>query len=321
MPGLFASTLRPVILAAGRGDVVRRAAQRLPVTRRVVRRFVPGETIESALDSVAALRSSGRFVSVDYLGEDVTDIDTADGVVQTYRDLIEGLGRLDDGRGVVRPLEVSVKLSALGQTLGRDGHKIARENAWSICDAARRAGVWVTVDAENHTTTESTLSIVRDLRAEFPWLGVALQAYLRRTLGDCKEFAASGARVRLCKGAYDEPASVAYREAAEVTHSYVECLRVLMGGTGYPMVASHDPAVIGAVPAMARESGRGMADFEFQMLYGIRDGEQRRLAGTGHCVRVYLPFGTQWYGYFMRRLAERPANLAFFVRALARRGH
>lgn len=255
MPGLFASTLRPVILAAGRGDVVRRAAQRLPVTRRVVRRFVPGETIESALDSVAALRSSGRFVSVDYLGEDVTDIDTADAVVQTYRDLIEGLGRLDDGRGVVRPLEVSVKLSALGQTLGRDGHKIARENAWSICDAARRAGVWVTVDAENHTTTESTLSIVRDLRAEFPWLGVALQAYLRRTLGDCKEFAASGARVWLCKGAYDEPASVAYREAAEVTHSYVECLRVLMGGTGYPMVASHDPAVIGAVPAMARESG------------------------------------------------------------------
>ncbi|ASW89497.1 proline dehydrogenase family protein [Mycobacterium marseillense] len=320
MAGLFASAVRPVILAAGRGDVVRHAAQRLPVTRRVVRRFVPGETIESALNSVAALRSSGRFVSVDHLGEDVTDIDSADAAVQAYLDLIDGLGRLDAGGGVVRPLEVSVKLSALGQTLGRDGHKIARENAWSICDAARRAGVWVTVDAENHTTTESTLSIVRDLRAEFPWLGVALQAYLRRTLGDCTEFAASGVRVRLCKGAYDEPASVAYRAAAEVTHSYLECLRVLMGGTGYPMVASHDPAVIDAVPAMARESGRGMADFEYQMLYGIRDGEQRRLAGTGHYVRVYLPYGTQWYGYFMRRLAERPANLAFFLRALTRRG-
>lgn len=321
MAGLFASTLRPVILAAGRGDAVRRAAQRLPVTRRVVRRFVPGETIESALDAVAALRSSGRFVSVDYLGEDVTDTDTADAAVQIYLDLIDRLGRLDAGDGVVRPLEVSVKLSALGQSLGRDGHKIARENAWSICDAARRADVWVTVDAENHTTTESTLSIVRDLRAEFGWLGVALQAYLRRTLDDCEEFAASGARVRLCKGAYAEPAPVAYREATEVTQSYVECLRVLMGGTGYPMVASHDSAVIDAVPAMVRESGRGVADFEYQMLYGIRDGEQRRLAGEGSHVRAYLPFGAQWYGYFMRRLAERPANLTFFLRALAQRGH
>lgn len=321
MAALFASTLRPVILAAGSADVVHRTAQRLPLTRRVVHRFVPGETIDSALDSVAALRSSSRFVSADYLGEDVTDTDTADAAVQTYLDLIDGLGRLDAGGGVVRPLEVSIKLSALGQTLGRDGHKIARENAWSICDAARRARVWVTVDAENHTTTESTLSIVRDLRAEFPWLGVALQAYLRRTLGDCEAFAASGARVRLCKGAYDEPASVAYRAAAEVTHSYLECLRLLMSGSGYPMVASHDPAVIDAVPPMARESGRGMADFEYQMLYGIRDGEQRHLAEAGHYVRVYLPFGTQWYGYFMRRLAERPANLTFFLRALARRGH
>lgn len=316
MAGVFATTLRPVILAAARGDAVRRGAQRLPITRRVVRRFVPGETVESALNGVAALRSSGRFVSVDYLGEDVLSADDADAAVRTYVDLIDGLGRLDAGGGVVRPLEVSIKLSALGQTLGRDGHKIARENAWSICDAAGRAGVWVTVDAENHTTTESTLSIVRDLRAEFPWLGVALQAYLRRTPGDCEEFAAAGARVRLCKGAYDEPASVAYREAAEVTEAYLACLRALMAGTGYPMVASHDPAVIDAASAIARESGRGAGAFEYQMLYGIRDDEQRRLTGAGNQVRVYLPFGTQWYGYFMRRLAERPANLAFFLRAL-----
>lgn len=319
MPGVFASTLRPAILAAARGDVVRRAAQRLPVTRRVVRRFVPGETIEPALNGVAALRSSGRLVSVDYLGEDVLSADDADAAVQAYLELIDGLGRLDAGGDVVRPLEVSIKLSALGQTLGRDGHKIARENAWSICDAARRAGVWVTVDAENHTTTESTLSIVRDLRAEFPWLGVALQAYLRRTPGDCEEFAASGARVRLCKGAYDEPASVAYRGRAEVAEAYLACLRVLMTGTGYPMVASHDPAVINAAGAIARESGRGAGEFEYQMLYGIRDDEQRRLTGAGNHVRVYLPFGTQWYGYFMRRLAERPANLTFFLRALVGR--
>lgn len=316
MAGLFATTLRPAILAASRREGLRRTAERLTVTRKVVRRFVPGETTDSVLNSVAVLRDSGRFVSIDYLGEDVANADDADAVVRTYLDLIERLGGSGDFAGV-RPLEVSVKLSALGQSLERDGHKIARENAWSICDAAQRAGVWVAVDAENHTTTDSTLRIVRDLRAEFPWLGLVLQAYLRRTLDDCEEFAASGARVRLCKGAYDEPASLAYREPAEVTDSYLACLRVLMAGSGYPMVATHDPEIIAAVPDMVRESGRRGGEFEYQMLYGIRDDEQRRLAAAGGRVRVYVPFGTQWYGYFMRRLAERPANVTFFLRALA----
>ncbi|MEM6105664.1 proline dehydrogenase family protein [Mycobacterium sp. 050272] len=321
MAGVFATTLRPAIMAASRRTGLRRAAEGLPVTRKVVHRFVPGETIDSALNSVVALRSSSRLVSIDYLGEDVCNADGADAAVRVYLDLIERLGRLDSAGERIRPLEVSVKLSALGQSLVRDGEKVARENAWSICDAAQRAGVWVTVDAENHTTTDSTLSIVRELRTEFPWLGTVLQAYLKRTLGDCREFAASGARIRLCKGAYDEPVAVAYRARDEVTDSYLACLRVLMAGSGYPMVASHDPAIIAAVPALLRESGRGTDEFEYQMLYGIRDDEQRRLADAGHHVRVYVPFGTQWYGYFMRRLAERPANLTFFLRALAQRGH
>jgi proline dehydrogenase len=316
MAGLFANTLRPAIMAAGRREGLRRAAQRMPVTRKVVGRFVPGETVDSVLKSAALLRDSGRYVSIDYLGEDVTDSDDADAAVRVYLDLIDSLGRFPAGAGVP-PMEVSVKLSALGQSLGRDGAKIARENAWSICSAAERVGVWVTVDAENHTTTDSTLAIVRDLRSEFAWLGTVLQAYLRRTLDDCSEFAASGARIRLCKGAYDEPASVAHRDRDAVTDSYLRCLQVLMAGSGYPMVASHDPSVISAVPSLVRESGRSARDFEYQMLYGIRDGEQRRLADAGNQVRVYVPFGTQWYGYFMRRLAERPANLAFFLRALA----
>ena len=219
----------------------------------------------------------------------------------------------------MRPLEVSLKLSALGQALPRDGEKIALENAHAICTAAKRAGVWVTVDAEDHTTTDSTLSIVRELRADFDWLGTVLQAYLRRTHADCSEFAASGARIRLCKGAYDEPASVAYRDRDDVTDSYLRCLRVLMAGTGYPMIASHDPVVIDAVRDLARETGRRIGDFEYQMLYGIRDPEQRRLAAAGDTVRVYVPFGTQWYGYLVRRLAERPANLTFFLRALVAR--
>ena len=142
---------------------------------------------------------------------------------------------------------------------------------------------------------------------------------MKRTVADCEEFAASGARIRLCKGAYDEPAAVAYRDDHDVTDSYLRCLDVLMTGSGYPMVASHDPVVIAAAGEMATETGRGMGGFEYQMLYGIRDPEQRRLAEEGNPVRVYVPFGSQWYGYLVRRMAERPANLTFFLRALMER--
>ena len=320
MTGLFATTARPAILATSRSQRLRNTAERWPITRRVVHRFVPGESLDDVMGSIEALRESGRMVSIDYLGEDVTDADTANSTADAYLKLLDALGRrLDAAPEGVRPLEVSLKLSALGQALPRDGEKIALENAHAICTAAKRAGVWVTVDAEDHTTTDSTLSIVRELRADFDWLGTVLQAYLRRTHADCSEFAASGARIRLCKGAYDEPASVAYRDRDDVTDSYLRCLRVLMAGTGYPMIASHDPVVIEAVRDLARETGRRIGDFEYQMLYGIRDPEQRRLAAAGDTVRVYVPFGTQWYGYLVRRLAERPANLTFFLRALVAR--
>jgi proline dehydrogenase len=321
MNELFHRVARPAILAASRREGLRRTAERLPLTRDVVHRFVPGETVADAMNAVEQLRYSGRLVSIDYLGEDVTDVDTATATVDAYLELLDALGTHDEPVSKVRPLEVSVKLSALGQALPRDGEKIALENAHTICERAQRLGVWVTVDAEDHTTTDSTLSIVRDLRTEFEWLGTVLQANLKRTEGDCREFAVSGARIRLCKGAYDEPGSVAYRTGEDVTESYLRCLQVLMAGSGYPMVASHDPQIIEAVPALARETGRGVDDFEYQMLYGIRDAEQRRLADEDNNVRVYLPFGTQWYGYFVRRLAERPANLTFFLRALAERRH
>jgi proline dehydrogenase len=315
----FQRVARPAILAAARSDGLRRTAERMPITRNVVHRFVPGETVDDALTSVAALRNSHRFVSIDYLGEDVADTDTADATVHAYLALLDALGARRETADGPKQLEVSLKLSALGQSLPRDGEKIALENAHAICARARDVGAWVTVDAEDHTTTDSTLSIVRELRGDFPWLATVLQAYLKRTVGDCEEFAGSAARIRLCKGAYDEPGSVAYRTGDEVTDAYLRCLRVLMAGNGYPMVASHDPVVIDAVPALVREFGRGVDDFEYQMLYGIRDAEQRRLTDEGNHVRVYVPFGTQWYGYFVRRIAERPANLTFFLRALAER--
>ncbi len=316
----FDTLARPVILAASRATRLQRAVERLPVTRRVVRRFVPGETIEAVLAAVADLRASRRLVSIDHLGEDVTDLAAADANVAAYLRLLDGLAARAEGVvDGIAPLEVSLKLSALGQALGRDGERVAYENAHTICGRADEHGVWVTVDAEDHTTADARLAIVAKLRADFDSVGTVVQAYLHRSEADCRELAGAGARVRLCKGAYDEPASVAYRGRDEVTTNYLRCLRVLIDGSGYPMVASHDPAVLDAVPGLLRESDRGTGDFEYQMLYGIRADEQQRLADAGNTVRVYVPYGTQWYGYFIRRLAERPANLTFFLRALAGR--
>ena len=324
MASAFETLARPAILAASRATRLQRAVERLPVTRRVVRRFVPGETIEAVLGAVADLRATRRLVSIDHLGEDVTDLAAAEANVAAYLRLLDGLAGRGEGVGDgvgdgIAPLEVSLKLSALGQALGRDGERVAYENAHTICGRADAHGVWVTVDAEDHTTTDARLAIVAKLRADFDSVGTVIQAYLHRSEADCRELADAGARVRLCKGAYDEPASVAYRGRDEVTAHYLRCLRVLIDGPGYPMVASHDPAVLDAVPALLRESGRGADDFEYQMLYGIRTDEQQRLADDGNTVRVYVPYGTQWYGYFIRRLAERPANLTFFLRALAGR--
>jgi proline dehydrogenase len=172
---------------------------------------------------------------------------------------------------------------------------------------------------EDHTTTDSTLEILAELRKDHPSTGAVLQAYLRRTEGDCRELAGAGSRVRLCKGAYAEPESVAFQSALDVDKSYVRCLNILMSGEGYPMVATHDPRLIAIAEDRARWFDRGTDEYEFQMLYGVRPEEQARLAGEGHTVRVYVPYGDQWYGYLMRRLAERPANLAFFGRALATR--
>lgn len=315
-PGLLSNPLRPAILVAARSGRVKSAVTRAPVTKSIVRRFVAGETLADAMAAASTLLIAGRSVSLDYLGEDTLDAGQARDTVVAYLELLAELGRLPQaGADGVRPLEVSVKLSALGQGLPVDGDKIALDHARTICAAAYGHGVWVTVDAEDHTRTDSTLSIVRELRVDFPWLGTVLQAYLRRTADDCREFAGAGSRIRLCKGAYREPESVAFQSRADVDASYARCLAVLMRGGGYPMVATHDPSLIDSVDGLLEETGRGAGDFEHQMLFGIRDLEQARLVDAGRRVRVYVPYGGQWYGYFMRRLAERPSNLKFFLRS------
>jgi proline dehydrogenase len=206
----------------------------------------------------------------------------------------------------------------VGQALPEDGEKIALEHARTICAKARGVGATVTLDMEDHTTTDSTLEILRQLRLDFPETGAVLQAYLHRTEADCRDLAYAGSRVRLCKGAYDEPPGVAYQRRIDVNRSYVRCMNVLLHGGGYPMFATHDPQLIDVISRRAEALGK--STFEFQMLYGVRPDEQRRMVAVGHTVRVYLPYGSEWYGYLMRRLAERPANLAFFARALLSRG-
>jgi proline dehydrogenase len=307
--------LRSALVAASRSPGCRSLVERTRVLRPIVDRFVAGAGVDDAM-RVARTIAADRLVSLDHLGEDTLDRAQAARTVEAYRTALRCLGEV----GLAARVEVSVKLSALGHALPADGDKIALENTRRICAAAAEVGTMVTVDMEDHTTTDSTLMLVRALRADFPATGTVLQTYLKRTPGDCADFAGPGSRIRLCKGAYNEPASVAYRDRPEVDASYVRCLRILMEGRGYPMVATHDTRLIGIAGALAGQAGRGRDDYEFQMLYGVRPQIQDQLARRGLRVRVYVPYGVEWYPYFMRRLAERPANVAFFLQALARRG-
>ncbi|GIE97831.1 proline dehydrogenase family protein [Paractinoplanes rishiriensis] len=302
--------LRSVILAAAGSSRLGRLVSGNSVSKGLAARFVAGDGVEDALTVARTLIDDGLTVTCQHLGAETTNAEQARAVRDEYVTL---LGRLK-GAGLTPATEVSIKLSALGQ---RFDDKLAYEYAESVCAAATEAGTAVTLDAEDHTTTDSTLEILAGLRKDHPETGAVLQAYLRRTEGDCRELAAAGSRVRLCKGAYAEPESVAYQSALDVDKSFVRCLNILMSGSGYPMVATHDPRLIAIAEDRARWFDRSAEEYEFQMLYGMRTEEQARLAAAGNVVRVYLPYGEQWYGYLMRRLAERPATAALLGRALA----
>lgn len=306
------SLLRQPILLLSRSDRVKSLVSTLPVSAGIVTSYVPGETTASAVAATARLAEEGLRTTLDHLGEDTVDAEQADATVEAYLELLRELA----ASGLTPGAEISVKLSAIGQALPENGPKIALENARTICRAARNAGTTVTLDMEDHTTTDSTLAILRELRKDFPETGAVLQAYLRRTEADCRALAYEGSRVRLCKGAYREPETVAFQDRLEVDKSYVRCLKVLLAGQGYPMIATHDPRMVEIASSLASRYGRRPGSYEFQMLYGIRPEEQRRLASAGETMRVYVPYGAQWYGYLMRRLAERPQNLSFFARSL-----
>jgi len=283
-------------------------------TKRVVDRFVAGENLDQAMTAVAELAGRGIAVTLDHLGEGVTSESGALASRDAYLRALDALG----SRGYATRAEVSVKLSAFGQELP-GGHDLALANVTPVVEAAAAIGTTVTLDMEDAHSVDSTLAILHTLRAKHPSTGAVLQSYLHRTPDDAKALATAGSRVRLVKGAYREDPAVALQSKSDVDRAYRECLEILMRGDGYPMIGSHDPAMIDYAKELAQETNRARDSYEFQMLYGIRVPEQNRLAADGYLVRAYVPFGSDWYGYFMRRLAERPANVLFFLRALTSR--
>src|ERR1700761_2939714 len=312
--------LRKALMAAAASERVRDVVTGAPGARGIVDRYVAGESSEDAVAVARTLRADGLLVTLDYLGEETTDAQRAAATAAQYVHLLGKLAAegLTEGGAV----EVSVKPTAVGLLLGTEGQpgpnslgeRVATEHLERIAVAARDAGTTMTIDAEDHRSTDAGLRIAGSLRSRFPAVGTVLQAALRRTEADVRELAGPATRVRLCKGAYAEPATEAFDTRHDVDKSFARCLRVLMTGPGYPMIATHDPRLI----AITRSLGlaRSADSFEYQMLHGVRPDEQRRLAASGAKVRVYVPYGGDWYRYLVRRLAERPANLALFLRSL-----
>ena len=310
--GAIEGAMRSALLALSHRRWIGRVATRLPFTRPMVARFVAGETFEAARPALERIRSAGFRTTVDLLGESVTSAAAATAAADAY---IAALPALRDAGLEVN---VSLKLSQMGLALGRD---LARANVARILERAAELEGFVRIDMEDHTKTDATLDLWRSLRPAMGGrgdVGVVIQSALRRSEADVAALIAAGARVRLCKGAYKEPHQVAYPDKADVDAAYVRLMERLLVDGSFPALATHDDRIIERATAFARAHDIAPERFEFQMLFGVRRDLQERLARDGWTVRVYVPFGGQWYPYFMRRLAERPANVLFLVRSLLR---
>jgi len=314
--------LQQTFLALSRARWAQGAIASLPVSRQMARRFVAGETLEHAITVAKGLNSRKLNVTLDFLGESVTGIRETVAASDEYVHALDAI----EASGV--RANVSIKLTQFGLDLDQ---AICVDNVRRVLERAKQIHSFVRVDMEGTPHTERTLEVVRQLRAEFDNIGTVLQAYLYRTETDLTQLAHEGTRIRLCKGAYQEGPAVAFPVKADVDANYVKLSRLLLDrsanaqrddyGRVPPLVAlaTHDEAMIAAAKAYAQERGIGRDQFEFQMLYGIRRETQDKLATEGYAVRIYVPYGTSWYPYFMRRLAERPANVWFFARSLLSR--
>ncbi len=301
--------LRDVFLALSTNTLVRNFVVGFPLSRRVSRRFVAGETLEEAIDVVKKLNAQNIQVTFDQLGESVTNETEARAAKDGY------LRALDAIAATQTPTQVSLKLSQMGLDLSAD---VCLDNVRQIVGKAKQIGTMVTIDMEDSKYTQATLNIFKTLREEFDNVGIVIQAYLYRSEEDVKALIGIDATVRLCKGAYKEPAEVAFPQKKDVDANYIKLAQMFLqpngaSGGAYLQLASHDEKIIRWARQYTAERKIDRTRFEFQMLYGIRNDLQRQLAADGYTMRVYVPYGTHWYPYFMRRLAERPANVVFLV--------
>ena len=272
------------------------------------RRFIAGETVEEAIDAARSVQAQGLHLTLDYLGESVRTLDEATAATREYVRLLDVIV----SSGIER--NISLKLTQLGAGVDR---ATCVDNLRRIVEPAGRHGFFVRIDMENSPWTQLTVEIFETLwQQQYRNLGIALQAALHRTENDVRRMNELGARVRLVKGAYKEPETVAYQDKTEVDAAFVRLMHLLLDHGTYPAIATHDPSMLDATCAYARARGLANDRFEFQMLYGIRRDLQASLAASGHPVRLYIPFGREWFPYFMRRLGERPANLGFVVRGI-----
>ncbi|HET6973265.1 MAG TPA: proline dehydrogenase family protein [Pyrinomonadaceae bacterium] len=286
-------------------------ATRFGFFKKLTTRFVAGDSIDEVIPFIRQLNSENCTASFDHLNESVGSAAEAEGEVAEYLNI---LAKIDESR--IRS-NVSIKLTQFG--LGLDP-ELAYRNARRIVEEAQRRGNFVRVDMEGSDVTQVTIDIFKRLRAEFGLndVGIVLQSYLYRTYADAQELVKLPARIRICKGAYSEPAEVAFPDKKDVDANYVKVMQLLLGSGTYHGIATHDPKMIDATIDFVKREGIGKEKFEFQMLYGIRRDLQRQLARDGYNVRIYVPYGKHWYPYFMRRLAERPANVWFVLKNLAK---
>ncbi len=297
--------LRSLILYLSRQRAVRTRVETSAIARRFSSRFVAGHTLEEAIIVGARAKAEGISVTLDYLGENVKTLEEAGACLDMYMRMLSAM------RSASLEPNVSVKLTQFGLDLSGAG---CEENAGTLVRAAASMEGFVRFDMEGSAYTERTLGLVRRLHKKYSACGTVIQAYLRRSAADIAVLEAERIRVRLCKGAYLEHEKVAFTAKIEVDSNYLEFARNLLLAGEYPAIATHDVRIINAVEAFCAENGIDRSRFEFQMLYGIRRDLQRRLVSEGYRLRLYVPFGDAWYPYFMRRLAERPANLWFFLK-------
>ena len=301
--------LRRLLLYMARQPGLRRWVESGAATRRLAKRFIAGSTLDEALVVCRTLKSDGITATLDYLGENVTSSKQAEG----SRDMALRTLRALQADGL-EP-NISIKLSQFGLDISTE---VCEGNVSPVVELAAAIGGFVRIDTESSAYTERTISLVTRLHSRYAQCGTVMQAYLRRTADDVGALIAQRVRVRLCKGAYLEPPELAFADKAEVDRNYVRLAEVLLERGHYPAIATHDERIIAELCRFVSDRTISKDAFEFQMLYGIRRDLQKKLVGQGFRLRVYVPFGEAWYPYFMRRLAERPANLLFFVRNLMR---